>query len=333
MAAHDHGDPWPAYVFSKRDLRIRPTHGRERRFRAPIAGGQAEVPVGDVVPAPVPVIGPGEDERTGAARGERGSDLPVEGTGLGVLTVPTTIEPDLRHDQGSVTGKVVESGQVRLEALLRFQVDVEACEIDERETQVLGRGIVHVGDEPAGILGLCRQVEPLDVPLDPASAMPADDWRRDLVADRVAEDGRVPSALAHADANPPFDVPGTLRVVQEGHVLLPRQAHHHPEAVPVGQVEEPAERRGVGADRVEAICRDLGELSVGNFWCVILIAGPVGSERAVRHTPDPELLAADVQELPLDSGPLKAGVGRGYGRISVTSDSHWGKKITRGWAT
>src|SRR5438093_633882 len=83
-------------------------------------------------------------------------------------------------DQRPVAGHVLQAGEVGAEPLLRFEVDVEADQVQEGEVEVLGRGIVDVGDEGAGILRLDDLVQPAQIPLDPAAAQPAHDGGRDL---------------------------------------------------------------------------------------------------------------------------------------------------------
>src|SRR5207249_6404341 len=72
----------------------------------------------------------------------------------------------------------------------------------------------------------------------PIWAVPAHDGGRDLVTDRVAEDGRVTGASPHTLSDAALDDPGRFLVAQEGDVLRPRQPDHDPKAEPLGSVEK-----------------------------------------------------------------------------------------------
>ena len=70
--------------------------------------------------------------------------------------------------QRPLAGDVVEAREVGLERLLGLEVDVEADEVEERQLQVLGRGVVDVGDERVrGPPPSHASIEPLDEALDP----------------------------------------------------------------------------------------------------------------------------------------------------------------------
>ncbi len=103
-------------------------------------------------------------------------------------------------------------------------------------------------------------------------------------------------AGAHAGPHPRHDVPRAALVVEEGDVLLPRQPHHHPQAVPLGAVQEPAWRHGVDADRVKTVCRHLGEVLLDDLW-VVLAAILGGAERPVSGAPNVELLIPQKDKL------------------------------------
>jgi hypothetical protein len=157
VATADHyRDGGPGPVCRERHVGEGIANGCQGGLRPPPAVGQAEVPVFDVVATAVPLIGPGEHKGACAAGRECRSHLPVDGPGLGNLAVPAAVQPDLGDDQGPVAREVLEPGEVGLEAVLCFKVDVERGEVHERYLQVLGRGIAHVSNETFGILGLRR---------------------------------------------------------------------------------------------------------------------------------------------------------------------------------
>ena len=217
--------------------------------------------------------------------------------------MPATVEPDLRHDHRSVAGEVVEAGQVGFQSLLRLEIDVEADELQEGKPQVLCGRVVHVREKTAGILSPRGSVKPLDVSLHRSGAVPAHDGGRDLVTDRVAEDGRVTGASPHALSDAALDDPGRFLVAQEGDVLRPRQPDHDPKAEPLGSVEKPAWRNRVGTNRVQAVGRDCRQVPLHGRGVVVLTTCRVGPEGAVGHAPDQELLVADVKKLAMHTGP------------------------------
>src|SRR5262245_22422255 len=112
-------------------------------------------------------------------------------------------------------------------------------------------------------------------------------------------------AVASPGAHARFDRAGARRVVEEGDVLLPGQAHHHPKAVALGGIEEPARGDAVGADRVEAVRGDLAEVRLDDRAGADLLPGRLRAEGAVGGTAHPQLPIAVVQELALDPGPRR----------------------------
>ena len=275
-------------------------HRVERRLRAAVAVGEAEVPIVDVEAAAVPLVGPREHEGARAACLERGPDLPVEHLRLHFLAVPPAVQPDLGHHQGPVAGDVLEPRQVGRERPLRLQVDVEGHEVEERELEVLRRREVDVGDEALGVLLLGCAVEAVQEALDRAAAVPAHDRRGDLVADGVGHDGRVAGARPDPIADASLDRPGAFTLVEEGHVLLPREADHDHQAVPLGGVQKPARWHGVGAQRVQAVTGHLREVGLDHRGIRVVAAGIVRAERPVGRTLDEDLLLFPQEELAPD---------------------------------
>ena len=72
------------------------------------------------------------------------------------LGVPDAVEPDLAHQQRPIAGDVLKPSHVGVEGVGRFEVDVEANQVEKRQLQVLGGWIVGVGDQSVGIDGLDR---------------------------------------------------------------------------------------------------------------------------------------------------------------------------------
>ena len=106
--------------------------------------------------------------------------------------------------------------------------------------------------------------------------------------------GARPDHVAH----PVLDRASAGPVVQEGHVLLPRQTDHHPQAVGGGAVEHPPGRDDVGPDRVHPVRGDRGEVRLDHLRqgeLAALVARPEGS---VGHAPGIELVLPVEEELP-----------------------------------
>ena len=139
--------------------------------------------------------------------------------------------------------------------------------------------------------------------LDVAAPVPADDRRRDLVADRVAEHGRVAGAHAHRLAHATLDVSDEAPVVEERDVLLPRKPDEHVLPLLLRDVEQPARWDGVRADGVDAVRRHGFEVVTHLIGVVLLDSGVVGCERAVRNALHVELFAPCGEELPVHCWP------------------------------
>ena len=127
--------------------------------------------------------------------------------------------------------------------------------------------------------------------------MPAHDTGGNLVAEREHQHRGMMAKLAHPAEKLAANTLPERSIVEERHVLRPGKAHHHPQAVPRGFVEQIAPRRCVDADRVQAEPRHqtkvLGDLAHRRE----LIPLGVGRKRAIRHALDEKPLAAGAQEL------------------------------------
>src|SRR5262245_44939998 len=104
-------------------------NGSERRFGSALAGGEPEIPVGDVAAAAEPLVRPGENEDARASRLERCLDLPPERLRLTVFPVAPAVQTDFGHDQRPFSGEILETGEVRRELVPALQVHVESDKI------------------------------------------------------------------------------------------------------------------------------------------------------------------------------------------------------------
>ncbi len=247
-------------------------YGCQRRLRVPLPIGQTEIPIRNVIAATVPFIRPGKDKRAGTPPRKDRADLPLEHVRLSVLSVATTVESDLPHEHRTVTRHVLQTRQVGLKAFLRLEVHIEAHQVQERQLQVLRGGIVHVRDQPFGVLILGHLVQAFKVLFHTAVPIPTDDRGRNLIANRIAQDGRVASAGSHAGTEACFDTTGALLVIEKRHMLFPRQPHHHPQPVTLCRIKQPARWYRIGADGIQAVFRHLGKVTLYYVEVVVLVA-------------------------------------------------------------
>ena len=207
---------------------------------------------------------------------------------------------------------------------MRFQVDVEAHEIEERQIEILGRGIVHVGDESLRVFVPHNSGEALEVALHAVAAEPASQRRGDFVAERVAQQRGMAGAGAHFGADQCLDVGRAAPIDQIPDVLLSREADHDVEAVALGDVEQRAGRHRMGnADGGDPIGRHGREVPLHHREIVVLAAVGGRGEGAVGDPTDVEFLVADEQEFPTRAGAAerrRPGDGVGRGRCGCGSD-------------
>src|SRR5207244_5533302 len=123
--------------------------------------------------------------------------------------------------------------------------------------------------------------------------------RRDLVAQRVAQQRRMPGTAAYLVANHRLDVGCAAAVDDVPDVLFGAESDHDAQAVTRRDVEERAGRHRVGnAHGVDAVRGHVGKVSLDGRDVVILVAARVGSESAIGHAAHVQLFRADEEELP-----------------------------------
>src|SRR5207253_11242757 len=98
-------------------------------------------------------------------------------------------------------------------------------------------------------------IEAPEETLDAETSVPAHDARRNFVAEREEQDGRVIAELADAGDRLPADSPRERGVVEERDVLRPGEPDHDAQPVQGRLIEEIAAGRGVHANGVEAELR------------------------------------------------------------------------------
>ncbi len=134
-------------------------------------------------------------------------------------------------------------------------------------------------------------------------AVPADDVRRDLVADQEGADRRViPAGLDHVRDGAPDGVRDLLRV-EEADVLRPRDPDEDPEVALGGHVEQPAGRGGEEPEAVGPQLGHQGEVPLDDVGGGISIAIRVRGKRAVGDPPERNLVISSEEELPAHFQP------------------------------
>ena len=87
----------------------------------------------------MPLVRPGEDERTGGAELVRRLQLAAQDPRLTLLPVARTVQADLGEDERAVAGEVLQAREVVLERLL-LRVGPDAVIEAPSELAGLGRG-------------------------------------------------------------------------------------------------------------------------------------------------------------------------------------------------
>ncbi len=327
VGAHDHRHPGPRQRRRERNLHERLAYRRERRLGRAVGAREPERPVSDPLAVPIPLVRPGEHEHSGTAGCERGADLPVERARLHLVAVAQAVEPELAHHQRAVAGEVLEPGDVAVESFLRFEVDVEAQQVQERQPQVFGGGVVYVGHQAVRVFVFHDAVHPLEIAFHLPAAQPAGHRSRDLVAERVAQQGRMTGARAHLGTNRRLEVPPAPTFDQSPDQLLGREPDHHVEAVTTGGIEQRARCNGVrDADGIDPAGGHLREVSLHGRQVVIFVAVRVRLKRAVRDALDVELFVTYEEELAAHLRPDGRGDRHwmGCGRTARGDDLTWG---------
>ena len=175
---------------------------------------------------------------------------------------------------------------------------------NERSRNSVGGKLTYV-KRLVGRRFLCGLVQAAEEVLDADAAVPADDARRDLVAEGEREHGRVIAELSDFRDEFAADLALQRSIVEKRHVLRPREPDHDAKAAAGRFVEQVASGRGVRADSVDAELRHQAEVFGDLRRRRKLIAVVVGGERAVRHALDEIALAPDSEEFSVRGDPVR----------------------------
>ena len=301
VGANHHGDFWTIAGLGKWHLTERIADGFQSRLGFPLFVREAKGPVVHFFPAAIPFVRPRKNKQAGASHAASQPDLPFQHFCLFLLAVTQAVEPHLAQDQRPVSGEVLQLGQVTLELLGVFEVDVEAEQVEEGKLQVFGRGVIDVGHD--GIRGflLHHFVDAAKITLDAAGPQPAGYGGGCFVAQSDAQQCRVPGAAAHLFPDELMHIRCFLAVNQVPHILFGREPHHDPEPMVPCHVEQFPRRCCMGdANGVHSMTSHHGEISVNLLQIVIFLLPRIGRERAVGDSLDEELLFAGIQEFAAD---------------------------------
>src|SRR5207253_10387593 len=107
----------------------RPSYCSQRRLGRSIPVGQPALPVFDKILPVVPLVRPCKDNDPTATLPEDCAYLPVQGLCLFLLTITEAVQSDLAEKNRPILAQTVQPGDIILESLFRFKVDVEAQKV------------------------------------------------------------------------------------------------------------------------------------------------------------------------------------------------------------
>ena len=116
--AHDDRDSRAGLAARERSLREGPAHDGQRELGPTVPMGESKIPIVDVMPAAVPLVGPPEHERARASCRKGGADLPVEHLRLLDFAVPTTVQPDFPQQQRTIPDEILKPCEIRFKTIL-----------------------------------------------------------------------------------------------------------------------------------------------------------------------------------------------------------------------
>ena len=118
-----------------------------------------------------------------------------------------------------------------------MEINVEGHEVEEGEIEILRRGVTGVRDEAVGV-GLLDHVTQLPQESGDASrAVPADDIRRDLVADVIGQDAGVELDRLRPRGVGPARIRLGSATLEEADVSGPGDVHEDSDPALIGQIE------------------------------------------------------------------------------------------------
>jgi hypothetical protein len=269
VCAHDDADRGPVPVEVPYRSSVPAAGHVERSTRRSIGCREAKVPALHGRVAHPPLVREREHACTRDAAVDRGVELPIEYSSLLVLALRrrSGVDSHLPEHEWTIAGKVVQSSEVAAHVVLFLEEHVERQEVQTLERQVLGRRVVGVGDELAGILVVHDSGELADRVRHDIGAHPAQHVSRNLVAQRYGEDARIAGvpvggfsdlALRVGDDAPEFP----RRAVHDVAPIGIEDAGEQAKAMVAGRFDDVGGWRRVGADDGEPGRSELSEIGL-----------------------------------------------------------------------
>src|SRR2546422_11692363 len=79
----------------------------ERLFWLPIARDKPKCPIGNLLFAGVPFVGPGKENCASESTFDHAVDVPAQHFGLLILTVPDRVHPEFAEDERTIFGEIL----------------------------------------------------------------------------------------------------------------------------------------------------------------------------------------------------------------------------------
>ncbi len=285
-----------------RRLGVFALHDVERRFRRSVAGGQPELPIGNIASVLVPFVGETEYDRPGDASAEGGLNLPFERFAFERLALAQAVHPEFSQHQRFGIGNHLQTGEVILEGALLVQIDIEANEIDVLRAQKLRRRIISEGAEALRIHFLGDADQFVQKILNRLRAAPTDDVRRQFVDDTVCEDRGMPGTGfdGGADGGPGLFL--QRRRIQKTDMLAPRNVNEQFKPELFRNIQQPARRHIIYAQKIRAEPANLLEVPLNVRAIRKRVPFRVGPERAISQALEIEFRLAHAKEFSADGG-------------------------------
>jgi len=253
VGADDNRDPGPRLHagFGERRRRNRRADLRQRRLGFPICIDEAERPVFDLVASAPPLVGPREGHRAAESFLERRADVHRGDRGLPVGSLADAVGACLRKEQRTRAGDLLQSREVCAQVGFAVQIDVERADVEAVELEIFRRRVVHIRQQAMRRCGPGVGAQVLQKARHALVPVPAHDGRRNLIADREQQCGRMRAKHSDVGRDLAPNIARQPRVVQKRHVLRPGQTDHDAKPVLRRLVQQCEGGDRVGADRVE----------------------------------------------------------------------------------
>ena len=221
-----------------------------------------------------------------------------------LLGMPDGVHAELPQHQGAVFGEILQTRQVSPEVRPAVEVDIVGKKIRLFGKKIFRGRKVGIGSQRPGILVLHNANQGIKKQFHPLRPVPADQIRRNFVVHVVTQNGRMPGVGLRGTPDAGSDFSPNRPVIEKKNPPLPRDRHHHPQAMLRRLVEKPAGRRVVHPHGVKTRRGNQPEIP-GRFGGIsqVIVAVP---ERPVGHALQEKLGVAGKKKLPPGRHPRSA---------------------------